>query len=309
MTSRKVVVGTRGSALARWQSGYVAARLRAAHPGLEVEEAVIHTRGDQDLRSSIPQLGGKGVFTEEIQAALREGTIHLAVHSAKDLPTGPTPGLCLGAFPERADPRDAWVSRAGRVFASLEQGGAVATGSLRRQAQLRHRFPKLRVEPVRGNVGTRLHKLDAGSWDGMILAAAGLDRLGLGERIAERLAPEDFLPSPAQGVLAVEIRDDHASRDLVAPLDDAETRIAVTAERALLERVEGGCLVPLAALARVDGGELVLDALIADPDGGRLVRRARRGSVSAPEALGVALGQELLDAGGAEILADLEQLG
>lgn len=303
---RKAIIGTRGSQLALWQSNWVADRLREAHPGLTVELTVIRTSGDRFAETAIAALGGKGAFTKEIQDALLERKVDVAVHSLKDLPTWPVDGLRVGAYPPRVDPRDAWLSRDGRRFLDLAAGDSVATSSLRRQAQIRHRFPGVAVEPMRGNIDTRLRKLREGEVTGMILAMAGLTRLGLAGHVTEAIPPGVMIPSPGQGCLAVEGRDDDATRELLAPLDDAPTRTAVAAERALLAALEGSCLVPIGGFAVLEGNEVVLDGMVADPDGGEFVRQTARGPRDDPESLGRSLAAGLRDAGAAEILARLE---
>jgi hydroxymethylbilane synthase len=303
------VIGTRGSDLARTQSGWVGDRLREAHPGLEVELRIIRTTGDEKAKAHIATLGGKGAWTREIQAELRAGTIDLAVHSLKDLPVVPEAGLRVVAYPEREDPRDAWIGHGGRPYASLSPGDRVGTSSLRRQAQLLARYPGVEVVPVRGNVPTRLAKAENGELDGVLLAASGMKRLGLHDRWTETLDPEVMLPSPGQGILAVEGRDDEETRALGAPIDHAPTRVQVEAERGFLRLLEGSCLVPAGAFARLAGEEVHLDAVVFSPDGTREVRV--RGSAAAdPDAardLGERLGRELLEAGGREILRELEE--
>ncbi len=299
----RLILGTRGSALALWQSNWVAARLRERFPGLTVTLEVIKTSGDRFQEQALTVIGGKGAFTKEIQDALLGGAIDLAVHSLKDLPTDPVPGLRVWAHPARFDPRDAWIGRDGLRYADLPARAQVATGALRRAAQLRHRFPSVEVVPIRGNVDTRLRKFRDGAMHGMFLAAAGLDRLGLAEVITERLAPDDVLPAPGQGALAVEGRADGGAGELLAALDDPPTRARVTAERAFLAALEGGCQLPVAAHATLDGDTLHLDALVADLDGRELVRDARSGPAADAAHLGEALARALLDRGGAGMLA------
>jgi hydroxymethylbilane synthase len=300
-------LGTRGSPLALAQSAGVAERLRALHPGLAVELVRIRTSGDRLLGRPLAAVGGKGLFVKEIEEALLRGEVDLAVHSAKDLPGELPPGLTLAAFPARADPRDAFLGRAGGRWVDLAEGAAVGTASLRRQAQLLHRRPDLKVLPLRGNVDTRLRQLDAGAFDGIILALAGLERLGLADRPREVLAPDIMLPAIGQGALGVEAREaDSATRGLLAPLDDPPTRAAVTAERAVLRRLGGSCHTPVAAHAAADEFQVRLAGLIATPDGRRLVRAEWTGPAAAAERTGAELGEALLRAGGAEILAALE---
>jgi hydroxymethylbilane synthase len=300
-----LTIGTRGSELALWQSHWVADRLRRTNPGLDIDLEIIKTSGDKFQEASLAAVGGKGAFTKEIQDALRAGRVDVAVHSLKDLPTQPVPGLRVWAHPERFDPRDAWVARDGARFFELPDDAIVATGALRRRAQLLHRYPFAQVQELRGNVGTRLRKLDQGEMHGIFLAQAGLERLGLLHRVTELLEPETFLPAPGQGALAIEGRDDRRTGEILAPLDHANTRACVTAERALLATLEGGCQVPIGALARLDGDLLRLDGLVVDPDGSTLVRGDEAGPADEAAAIGARLAERLLSAGGGEILERL----
>jgi hydroxymethylbilane synthase len=307
---RPLRLGTRGSELALWQARHVAARI-AAFPGAPssgIELVVLRTAGDRLVDVPLPAAGGKAFFTAEIEAALAAGEIDFAVHSLKDLATELPPALAIAAILERDDPRDALISaRRDGVRADLERlppGARVGTSSLRRKAQLARRRPGLVAEDLRGNVPTRLRKLDEGRFDAVVLAAAGLNRLGLGDRIDTLLAPDSFLPAPGQGALAVEIRaDDEATRRLVEPLDDAATRAATTAERALLRRLEGGCQVPVGALAELRGGRLHLAAVVCSLDGKAVVEGHREGAPADAAALGEALAEELLENGARQILA------
>lgn len=291
-------VGTRGSALARAQTGQVIARLKELWPGLEVEMVVITTKGDLTLDTPLHQVGGKGLFVKEIEEALLTGEIDLAVHSAKDVPAELPAGLALVAHPRRADPRDALIAREGWRLEDLPRGARVGSSSLRRVFQLRHLRPDLQVEPLRGNVDTRLRRLAEGRFDAIVLAAAGLGRLGLADRVTEYLDPEVFIPAVGQGALALEARaDDARTRELAAAIDDEETALALEAERAFLARIEGGCQVPAGAHGRITGGRLVLSGFLASPEGdfyarGRLEGRPARGEAAR---LGDALGRQLLD--------------
>jgi len=255
-------IGTRGSGLARAQTGWVAERLRAL--GHEVTIEVISTRGDERRDAPLQTLGGDGVFVRELEQALRDGRIDLAVHSLKDLPTAPTPGLEIGCVPARACPFDAFVGREGEMLATLPPGAIVGTSSIRRVVQVRAIRPDLDVRPIRGNVDTRLRKLDAGEYRCLVLAAAGLERLGLGHRITGLLEPPEFWPAVGQGALALQIRaSDEAVQAAVAPLEDAACRAAVEAERACLATLSAGCLAPVGAWGRLDGdGRLVLAARV-----------------------------------------------
>ncbi len=280
-------IGTRGSHLARWQSGWVADRLRAEHPGLVVELVEIRTQGDRDRNSPLAAIGGAGLFTKEIQRALAEGRVEVAVHSLKDLPTEGFGGLALGAVPVREDVADALIAPRGRTLAGLPPGASVGTGSLRRRAQLLHARPDLAVVGVRGNVETRLNKALGGELDGVVLAEAGLRRLGLDGHVTERLGPPGFLPAVGQGALGIECRlDDAATLALLAPLDDLATHRAVVAERRVLAELEGGCMIPLAAFARDVAGGLTLDAVVFDLDGRERVSASATGARDDPDGLG-----------------------
>jgi hydroxymethylbilane synthase len=298
-------LGTRRSALATTQSGWVADRLRAL--GHEVELVEIVTEGDRDQTTALAALGGTGVFVSALRDALRDGTVDLAVHSLKDIPTAAEPDLLVAAIPEREDPRDALVARDGLTLGELPAGAVVATGSPRRQAQLAALGLGLELTGLRGNVDTRLRTVETGGADAVVLACAGLNRLGRDDRITERIDSIQLLPAPGQGALAVEVRaSDEAVREAVAPLDDADTRACVTAERALLARLEAGCSAPVGALAEVaegvDGPELSLRAFVGSIDGAVDLRRSLIGSVESPDALGIALAEILLEDGAAELL-------
>jgi len=295
-----VRIATRGSVLARWQAERVAALLQLRRPGLDVELVTVETTGDRRTDLPVALIGGQGVFVKEVQAAVLDGRADLAVHSAKDLPSLPTEGLHIGAFPERADPRDAL---AGGRLADLPSRATVMTGSVRRRAQLAAVRPDLRFADVRGNVPTRLGKLPPGGV--LVVAAAALDRLGLADRATELLAPDVVLPQVGQGALAVECRaDDGALRDLLAGIDDPDVRAAVEAERAFLARLGGGCDLPVGALAGVGpDGEVTVDAVVASLDGTTVLRGRRSGPRSSRHQLGTALADEL---GGAAVAAGLE---
>jgi hydroxymethylbilane synthase len=303
--ARVVRIGTRGSPLARWQAGWVADRLRALHTGLAVELVEIKTQGDRDRSSPLAAIGGTGLFTKEIQRALLDSAVEVAVHSLKDLPTQGPEGLALGAVPPREDVADALIAPAHRTLDALPDGSTVGTGSLRRRAQLLHLRPGLRVVDVRGNVETRLNRAIGGSLDAVVLAGAGLRRLGLEEHVTERLGPPRFLPAVGQGALGVECRaGDAATLELLAPLDDPTTRRAVLAERRALAELEGGCMIPLAAWARdVEGGLMALDAAVFDPDGLERVSTSQTGPRDDPEGLGRRAAEELRRLGADRLLA------
>lgn len=303
---KEIKIGTRGSALALAQSNWVAAQISAQHPGCRVELVIIKTTGDKITNVPLAEIGGKGLFIKEIEEALLAGKVDLAVHSLKDMPAEVPHGLMLGAVPPREDCRDAFISSRYQSLAGIPPGGRVGTGSLRRRVQLLHRRPDLEVVPLRGNVDTRLKKMETLGLDALILAAAGLNRLGLGHIYQGCVPVSDMLPAVSQGALGLEIRDgDHNIKELVAFLDDPTTRVAVTAERAFLARLEGGCVVPVAALGQVQGDALHLEALISDLEGRRLLRESSRGSVSEAAALGHNLAEHLLAQGGREILSEL----
>lgn len=293
-----LTIATRGSALALWQANHVKARLEAADPSREVRLLVLKTTGDRIQDRPLAEVGGKGLFVKEIEEALLDGRADLAVHSMKDLPAVLPGGLVIAAVPEREDPRDAFCSVTHARLADLPAGAVVGTSSLRRQAQVLDRHPHLAVEPLRGNVDTRLRRLKEGRYAGIILAMAGLSRLGLAEHVREPLAPEVCLPAIGQGALAVEARAESRGAEAVRPLEHAASRLATAAERAVLAFVSGDCRTPVAAYARVEGGRLRLRALLASPDGRRVVRHEAAGAASAPEALGREVASALLDMGG-----------
>lgn len=304
-----VVIGTRGSKLALWQARHIAELLRQAHPGLAVELKHIVTTGDKILDVPLAQIGGKGLFTKELETAMLAGEIDLAVHSLKDVPAELPDGLTLAAVTERNDPLDAWVSANYPSWRELPTGATVGTSSLRRKAQLLRLRPDVNIVSLRGNLDTRLRKLDEGQFDAIVLAAAGLRRLGWADRIAAVLSPTDCLPAVGQGVLAIETRrDDAAIRSLTVCLEDVATRACVTAERRFLSAVEGGCQVPLGVYATVAAHRLNLQARILSVDGRRCVAGELDGPPDQAVELGETLAARLLAAGGREILAELEQL-
>jgi len=303
---RELVIGTRGSKLALWQAEWVHARLRELEPELAVSVKRIKTTGDKILDTPLATIGGKGLFVKEIEEALLRGEIDLAVHSMKDVPTHLPAELEILAIPEREDPRDVLITLNRVSLERLMPGSRIGTSSLRRQAQLRHYRPDLSIHVLRGNLDTRLRKLEAGEYDGIILAAAGIKRLGWSDRVTEYLSPDVCLPAIGQGALALEGRaDDGFVREVVARLDHHPTRMAVTAERALLERLEGGCQVPIAAHAAITNGTVTLSALIAGVDGRRLVRDLLHGPMGDAHRLGVQLAERLLAHGGDEILKEI----
>lgn len=304
---RRIVIASRESALALAQARRVQARLAALYPGASVELLGLTTEGDRRLEVSLARIGGKGLFVKELEHALAVGRADLAVHSAKDLPAELAPGFVLAAVSEREDPRDAFVSNRYPSLGALPPGARVGTSSLRRQCQLRARHPGLAVEPLRGNVTTRLGKLDEGRYEALVLAAAGLVRLGLGARITALLDPETSVPAPGQGALALECRAERG--DVIAwlaPLNDEAAARCVAAERAFSRALAGSCNVPLGAYAELRGGRLRLRGVVGAPDGSRIVGGALEGEGAEPEALGAALAERLRREGAGEILAALE---
>jgi hydroxymethylbilane synthase len=303
-------IGTRKSALALWQAEHVRARLRAHWPELQIELVEIVTEGDRILDRPLASIGGKGLFIKELEQAMFDGRADIAVHSTKDL-TATLPGaLHIGAILERADPRDAFVSTRYARLAEMPAGARVGTSSLRRQCQLRAAYPDLQAVALRGNVNTRLRKLDGGEFDAILLAVAGLERLQLQARIRVRLSTEEFLPAVGQGAICIECRrDDAATSALLAPLDHAMTRRCIAAERALNAGLEGGCQVPIAGFAELHGGELHLRGLVGDPDGREILRAEIRGPVAQAETLGARLAQQLLARGAGAILTAVYNRG
>ena len=307
-------IATRESPLALWQAQHVKALLQQAHPGLAVELVPMTTAGDQLLDRSLAGVGGKGLFVKELETAMLQGRADIAVHSMKDVPAQLPPGLCLTAFLRGDDPRDALVSNRYDNLAALPPGAVVGSSSLRRQAQLRLLRPDLRLRELRGNVGTRLRKLDEGHYDAILLAHAGLSRLGLKARISESFAVDVFIPAIAQGVIGIECReDDAATRQQLVPLHNSAAATRLAAERALNARLGGACTVPVAGHAVLQGSRLRLDALVAAPDGSRVVRAALEGKRADAAQIGSSLAEHLLAAGAGEILSalgvDLERRG
>ena len=302
----RIVIASRKSRLALWQTGHVRDLLVRRQPALRVEILALSTRGDEVLDRSLAKIGGKGLFVKELESAIEDGRADLAVHSAKDVPVALAPGFELAAILAREDPRDAFVSNAHGTLAELAPGAIVGTSSLRREAQLRSRHPGLDVRPLRGNVETRLARLDRGEYAAIVLAVAGLKRLGLGDRVRAVLDPDVSLPAAGQGALAIECRAGRSELGaLLAPLHDPATAACVRAERALSRALGGSCQVPLGAYGEIVAGALRLRGVVASPDGTRVVRGEVRGDPQAPEAAGAALAAELDRQGAAAILAAL----
>ena len=301
--SRHLRIATRKSALALWQAEYVKARLEQLHPGLTVSLVPMVSRGDQLLDSPLAKIGGKGLFVKELETAILNDEADLAVHSMKDVPMAFPEGLGLYVICEREDPRDAFVSNHFDHVDDLPQGSVVGTSSLRRQAQIMARRPDLTVRFLRGNVNTRLAKLDAGDYDAIILAAAGLMRLGFDQRIRYAMPPEESLPAGGQGAVGIECRSaDTELHALLAPLNDEDSALRVRAERALNTHLNGGCQVPIACYAERADGQLWLRGMVGNPDGTLLLTAQASGADSAPEALGIQVAEDLLAQGAQAIL-------
>jgi hydroxymethylbilane synthase len=300
-----LTIATRESPLALWQARYVQQALTAAHPGLEVKLLGMTSRGDQLLETPLAKVGGKGLFVKELETALLDGAADIAVHSMKDVPMEFPPGLALGAICEREDPSDAFVSNRFASLAALPPGSVVGTSSLRRECQLRAGRPDLQVNFLRGNVNTRLRKLDEGQYDAIILASAGLIRLGMAQRIREPLSMEQSLPAGGQGAVGIELRDGDAPvQRLIEVLHHGPSAQCVTAERAMNQRLQGGCQVPIASFAaHRDSATLWLRGLVGQPDGRHIVRAEAQGGVAAAAELGVSVAEQLLACGAGEILA------
>ena len=306
MSSDILRIATRKSPLALWQAEHVAARLRQMHPGLSIELVGLVTQGDRILDSPLAKIGGKGLFVKELEQGLLDGRADIAVHSMKDVPVDFPAGLGLTAILAREDPRDAFVSHTYPHPDALPPDARIGTSSLRRQCQLAARYPHWRIRALRGNVNSRLAKLDAGEFDAIILAAAGLKRLGLESRITLALEPEFSLPAIGQGAIGVECRvDDARTRTLIAPLDDASTHIRVTAERAFNARLQGGCQVPIAGHALLEQDQIWLRGLVGEPDGSQIIADQIRGPATEATTLGIALAEELLGRGADAVLKRL----
>ena len=298
-------IATRGSLLALWQAEHVAARLEALHSGLRTDLVVVKTQGDVWLSTPLAEVGGKGLFVERLERTMQEGGADIAVHSMKDVPVELAEGFDLPVLCAREDPRDALVSAGSARLDSLPEGAVVGTSSLRRRCQVLALRPDLVVRDLRGNVDTRLRRLDAGDFDAVVLAVAGLLRLGRADRIAERLDPERFVPAGGQGVMGIECRSgDERVRSLIAPLHDGKAAAEVAAERAMNRRLGGGCQMPVGAFAQSAGSELRMAGLVARADGTRVLRERRAGPASAPEALGVAVAEGLLAQGAGDLIAE-----
>jgi hydroxymethylbilane synthase len=304
---RHLRIGTRGSLLAKWQAEFVRRQLFAG-AGVEAEIVIIKTSGDKLQGAPLSQIGGKGIFIKELEEALLDETIDLAVHSVKDVPTDTPSRLMFPAVCRREDVRDCLVGANGATLASLRTGARVGTGSLRRQAQLRHLRPDLDIRDLRGNVDTRLRKVESGEYEAVMLSKAGLDRLGWSARITETMSPEVFLPAVGQGAIALECRlKDTEAAELVGGLDDAESRTAIIAERALLSALHGGCQVPLGAWARIERGELVLEACVCSIDGVQYIKQRATAAPEQAAELGGHMATLLMEAGAQSILEEVSR--
>jgi hydroxymethylbilane synthase len=304
---RHLRIGSRGSVLALWQAEFVRKQLFQI-TGEEAEVVIIKTTGDKMQQAPVGQIGGKGIFIKELEEALLEETVDLAVHSVKDIPTDTPSRLHFPAVCRRDDVRDCLISHSGMMLANLKQGARVGTSSLRRQAQLRHRRPDLDMRDLRGNVDTRLRKVDSGEYDAIVVSKAGLDRLGLSQKITETLSTEISLPAVGQGAIAIQSRlKDQEAAEVLEKLDDAETRTVVIAERALMAALHGGCQVPLGAWARMERGELVMDAVVCSVDGSQYVRQRATAPPEQAAELGQRLAQMLVEGGAGNILEEVSR--
>ncbi len=306
MSNNTIRIATRKSPLALWQAEHVRAALMAAHPGLQVEIHGMTTRGDKILDTPLAKIGGKGLFVKELEVGMLEGAADIAVHSMKDVPVDFPAGLQLAVILEREDPRDAFVSNDYDSIEDLPQGAKLGTASLRRQCQISAYRPDLEILPLRGNVNTRLSRLDNGEYDAIILAAAGLKRLGFDDRIRSALSPQQSLPAIGQGAIGIECRSDDARvQALLQPLHHEQTAVCVAAERAMNERLNGGCQVPIAGYATLDGERLSISGLVGEPDGSRILREQISGKIEEAAALGASIAESLLEQGADEILQRL----
>jgi len=304
---KSIKIGTRGSKLALWQANWVKSAITSINPSLSVDLIIIKTKGDKILDVPLAKVGGKGLFVKEIEEALLSRRIDIAVHSMKDMPAEIPDGLCIGAIPKRENPKDVLISNNGLLFSELKSGSRVGTSSLRRSAQLRHARPDLVILPLRGNLDTRLKKLETENMDAIILAAAGVKRLNFESRITEYFDENVMLPAVGQGALCIEIREnDKEIEPIVAALDHQKTRSAVMGERAFSNRLEGGCQVPIAALGKIEKNIFTMSGLVADIDGKILIKKTLSGPVEQSETIGVELADSLLSMGAKKILENIK---
>lgn len=307
---QRLRLGTRGSKLALWQADYVARELVQVVPDIDIEIKIIKTKGDKISEVALSKIGDKGLFTREIENELLAGDIDLAVHSMKDLPTFIVPGLVLGGVLKRENPQDVFISHKGYSLTSLPRNGSVGTSSLRRIAQLRALRPDIRMIDLRGNVETRIKKMEEQDLDGIILAYAGVKRLGLTGQISEMIATDIILPAVGQGAIAIELREeDYDTLEIIYPINDLPTELETMAERAFLRELEGGCQVPIASLARIKGNILFMEGLVASMDGQRVIKDTQTGDLNRAVEIGRSLAQSLLDRGAHSILAEIRELG
>lgn len=306
--TKKIKIGTRGSQLALYQAHQVRLKLLEVYPDLLVDIETIMTKGDKILDVALSKIGDKGLFTKEIETALLDGTVDIAVHSLKDLPTTLPLGLQLGAVLERGEFRDAWISKSGKKLNELTENDVVATSSLRRQAALLSINPNVQIKDIRGNVQTRLKKMEEGYCDAMIMAAAGLQRLNLDHYITEVIEPETVMPAVAQGAIAIEMREnDQEISSLLQKINHQTTWISILAERAFLRTLEGGCQVPLGCYSKIDGDKIILHGFVASTNGRQFIKDQTMGSISAPEACGIALAHKLAESGAKTILDQIRK--
>ena len=306
MTSGTIRIGTRGSQLALWQANWVKHQIQAHHPDISVELAVIKTSGDKILDVPLAKVGGKGLFVKEIEEALLAEDIHMAVHSMKDMPGEIPEGLCIAAIPVRDNPCDALIARNVTKIEDLPQGASIGTSSLRRGSQMLYLRPDLDIRPLRGNIDTRIKKLESENLDAVILAAAGMMRLGFGDQITAKIDPQTLMPAVGQGALCIEARkNDAETADLLSAIHHPDTACTVLAERAFLKRLQGGCQVPIAAYAQKQGRELTINAMVAEIDGSVMYREQMQGTADDPEKLGTAVAGRLIDRGAGDIVQRL----
>jgi len=305
-TIKKILIGTRGSDLALVQARWVSTRLQKLYSDISVEIVPIKTRGDRIQNVLLHEIGGKGIFVKEVEDALLKGDIDIAVHSMKDVPVDLPDGLTMGAIPEREDPRDVLISRGGTQMENLPKGARLGTGSLRRGMQIRNLMPDMEIVPVRGNIDTRIKKIVTENLDGIIIAAAGMKRMGRGREISQYMPLDVMMPSVGQGVLGIELREDNRKiADLISPLNHPDTVVEVSAERAFLRRLEGGCQVPIAGIAQKDGDDLVIKGLVGSVDGKTIIADEVRGGCSDSEQIGSTLAENILARGGRAVLDEV----
>jgi hydroxymethylbilane synthase len=307
MNNKPIIkIGTRGSKLAITQSNMIREMVLKQHPDVKVELVIIKTKGDKIIDSPLSKIGGKGLFVKEIEEALLDKSVDIAVHSIKDVPAILPAGLFIPFYPERENPADAFLSIKYKRLTYLPSGAKVGTGSLRRSSQLLNKRPDLEIVPIRGNVDTRIKRLESGEFDAIILAASGLNRLSLSSKITELLSPPEYIPAVGQGALGIEVRkDDMECNDLLEFLNHNETALAVRAERSFLHRLEGGCQVPLGAYASINKGKIIIHGMVSELDGSRVIKDTLTGSIEQPEQAGKALAERLLNMGADKILAEV----